>query len=473
MAKNVNRNLEVFDMRLGAQDGSLINRHAYFDESVFERELGAIFNPSWQFVGHESEISQPGEYVTRKIMRDEVIVARSENGEIHVMLNSCRHRGVKLCSADGGKATNFQCAYHGWTYATDGRLRGVPESPTLHPSGIDRSKLGLHKARVEVFNGLIFATFNNDAAPLLDVFGDMSWYLDTVFKKTEYEAYGPPVRFIGDFNWKSGAENWCGDPYHGDVTHHTGYVAGVSYLDDMQKHVTDMQAMGAVVTNEQDASGETVFVFTADGGHAGLHFRIPAEFDRPVFPGLEKHLWTEIEQNASPDLVAGADRRIVCVSTTFPNFSVVEQLITNVGDDEFPAVSVVNVRVWLPLSATQTEVWSWLIVPKRATPAWKRASQRAFARTFNVGGVFEVDDSHNWNTTAQANRGSVGMALDNNYTALPEEPTPSSVFRGKVYRGPLHDVNFRSLYSTWVERMEAKPEPVTLVGFKTEGACEL
>jgi phenylpropionate dioxygenase-like ring-hydroxylating dioxygenase large terminal subunit len=262
-----------------------------------------------------------------------VIVTRSENGEIHVMLNSCRHRGVKLCAADSGNATNFRCGYHGWTYAIDGRLRGVPEAPTLHPNGIDRSKLGLRKARVEVFNGLIFATFDSEAPPLREVFGDMTWYLDTVFKKTEYEAYGPPVRAIGDFNWKSGSENWTGDPYHQDMTHHSVVSAGIGYI-------TDPRTLGFATKSDEDRSGESAIAFTAKGGHAGLHFRIPVEFERPVFPGLEQHLWLEFERNLSAEQIAATDRRMAYLSTSFPNFSVIETVITNAFDNEFAATCI-------------------------------------------------------------------------------------------------------------------------------------
>ncbi|MFC9841088.1 Rieske 2Fe-2S domain-containing protein [Rhodococcus sp. NPDC127530] len=437
-------------MSLGTEDGSLINRHAYFDEEVFEREVVNIFDRSWQFVGHESEIAQPGDYVTRRIVRDEVIVARAEDGRVRVMLNSCRHRGVKLCAADSGNASHFRCGYHGWTYSNDGRLRGVPEAPALYPNGVDRASLGLKDARVAVFSGLIFATFNQDVAPLEEVLGDMTWYLNTVFKKTEYEAYGPPVRAVGEFNWKSGSENWTGDAYHGDVTHHSAWAAGVMSM---------LPNVGAEMVAEGDPSGESIFVYTVEGGHAGQHQQMPAQFDRYVFPGLEQHLWPEFEENLSETEIQGSDRRIYYLSTCFPNFSVFEAVVTDLGDD-LPPVNIINIRVWMPISATETEVWSWLVVPKRATDEWKQLSQRAFARTFNMGGIFELDDFHNWNSTSQANQGNAGMTLDNNYAAIgDEQPAPSRVFPGKVYPGPFHDVQFRSLYGRWAEIMGENPSP--------------
>ena len=79
-----------------------VARRSWGDEEVFHREMETIFRHSWQYVAHESEIPEPGDYVVRKMGRDPVIVVRDENGDVRVHLNTCRQRGVPLSRADSG-----------------------------------------------------------------------------------------------------------------------------------------------------------------------------------------------------------------------------------------------------------------------------------------------------------------------------------------------------------------------------------
>ena len=128
----------------GAQDGPVsVLRRSWADEDVFLLEMDRIFKHCWQYLAHESEIPEPGDYVTRKMGRDKVIVTRSEDGEIRVFLNTCRHRGVPLCRADEGNASHYRCSYHGWTYANTGELRGVTYQPDVVGKGFPLSPLQL------------------------------------------------------------------------------------------------------------------------------------------------------------------------------------------------------------------------------------------------------------------------------------------------------------------------------------------
>lgn len=75
---------------------------------------------------HESQVANPGDYVINYIGEDQVIVVRNGEGEVNVLLNTCRHRGNALCRAEQGNAKSFVCSYHGWNYALNGDLIGVP-----------------------------------------------------------------------------------------------------------------------------------------------------------------------------------------------------------------------------------------------------------------------------------------------------------------------------------------------------------
>ena len=149
----------LVDLETGTQD-----TRCYTDEAVYRRELERIFARCWICVGHDSQIQEPGDYFTTTIGEDPVIVTRHRDKSIHVMLNQCRHRGLRLCRGDYGNAPSFTCSYHGWCYGTDGSLLGMPhrEQPKKH---FNQADWGLNKvAQVDTYRGLIFATWDPDRA---------------------------------------------------------------------------------------------------------------------------------------------------------------------------------------------------------------------------------------------------------------------------------------------------------------------
>ena len=159
----------LFDAEAGWLD-----RRVLSDPALYQLELERIFARGWNFMCHDSQIPNVGDYFINYIGEDQVICVRGEDGEVNVLLNTCRHRGNALCRAEQGTAKSFVCSYHGWNYALDGKLIGVPGQSTYFRGDLDRSQLGLVKAaQVESYLGFWFATMAPDAPSLHDYLGDV------------------------------------------------------------------------------------------------------------------------------------------------------------------------------------------------------------------------------------------------------------------------------------------------------------
>jgi phenylpropionate dioxygenase-like ring-hydroxylating dioxygenase large terminal subunit len=196
---------------------------------VFELELERIFTEGWVFVAHESEVPEAGDYVTRRIGRQPVIVARARDGAINVLSNRCAHRGNRICNLDGGNSASFRCPYHGWTFANDGRLVAVPMKQG-YGSEFEavRSELGLHRApRVDRYRGFYFASMSETGITLTEHLGRSTGAIDRLLALSpsgRLDLSAGWMKHHQRCNWKMVMENNV-DGYHALFTHQSVYEA--------------------------------------------------------------------------------------------------------------------------------------------------------------------------------------------------------------------------------------------------------
>ncbi|MFC7655493.1 aromatic ring-hydroxylating dioxygenase subunit alpha [Pseudonocardia benzenivorans] len=185
------------------------------DPTVYELEVERIFARSWYFLGHESELLNPGDYVTRWYVNDPILLTRTKEGELKAFLNSCMHRGTLLCAADSGNRKGFTCPYHGWTYGLDGQLIGVVADDKVYGAEMDRDQWALRPLpRLETFHGLIFASIDPDVPPLADYLGGLGWYLDILVGRTDkkMEVRGAPCAGSSTRTGRSGRRTSAATP---------------------------------------------------------------------------------------------------------------------------------------------------------------------------------------------------------------------------------------------------------------------
>jgi nitrite reductase/ring-hydroxylating ferredoxin subunit len=155
-----------------------VHRRVYTDPDLFELEMERIFGRAWLFVGHTSQVPQPGDYITTELGRQPVIMARHRDGSVQVLLNRCTHRGAKVVNERKGHAQRLTCCYHGWSFDTDGKLLTVPV-PEGCGEGFDKDALGLARApRVGQYRGFVFASLAQKGQSFEDHIGPMKGNID-------------------------------------------------------------------------------------------------------------------------------------------------------------------------------------------------------------------------------------------------------------------------------------------------------
>ncbi len=419
-------------MRDGIPNGRVPAR-IFNDEDVYQLEVERLFSRAWMFLAHESEVPSPGDYVTRYIGNNSIIVARTEGGSIAANLNMCRHRGNQLCKSEMGNASHFRCSYHGWVYRNTGELAGVPYLNEGYGGQLKRRDWPLLSVKTDTYNGLIFGNLDPDCESLADYLGGFQFYLDIYLRQgpTGAEVYGPPDHWVADTDWKICAENFSGDGYHTPVAHQFGF------------HLGYFPSSGA-----SHSQGWAVNI--PGRGHAIGLGHTPG---MPPFFGYPDDLVEQMRQALSPEQLDIFGRTRTAVGTVFPNLSFLIQPFSRIPGEA--GVRFCTMRLWHPLGAGKMQMYSWCLVPKGASPEYKEEAYKAYTLAFGQAGTFEQDDFENWtNVTRQAGSSAVRdvefpylMGLGGK--ALTDWPGP-----GHAVEPYVTDTGFRNLWSTWLRYLD-------------------
>jgi len=199
----------------------------YTDRSIFSRELAKIWYTTWVFVGHESEVPEPNDYVRKRLGLQDVVMTRDKDGEVHLLLNRCAHRGNQVCDDDKGNSSSFRCPYHGWTYRNTGELLGYPYNQGY--GGKNKLDLGMGKVpRVASYQGFVFGSFAEEGPSLVEHLGAAAGEIDRLVglsPEGRVELSAGWLQHKTKANWKLLAENET-DGYHPQFVH--GSIFGVT-----------------------------------------------------------------------------------------------------------------------------------------------------------------------------------------------------------------------------------------------------
>ncbi len=219
------------------QEGISLPGWLYHDPEFFAVESDRVIRPAWQIVCHASEIPSPGDWRTLDYLGESVIVIRGSDSSIRAFANICRHRGSRLVDGVQGCARRLVCPYHGWSYASDGRLTGVP-GRSDYP-GLDLGRLGLLPGDVEQLNRLLFVRLEGGGPSVAQMMAPFEAEL-APYRLGEVRALGRVTLRPRPVNWKTIADNYS-DGLHIPVAHPgLTRLFGADYRVEAGDHVDRM-----------------------------------------------------------------------------------------------------------------------------------------------------------------------------------------------------------------------------------------
>ncbi len=409
-----------------APDGAYVDRRLFVDEGLYRLEQERIFARCWLYLTHESALPEKGSFVTTTMGEDPVIVVRDQTGRLRVYLNSCSHRGAKVCRVDSGVAKMFRCPYHAWTFSTEGKLASVPRQGPVYGDQLDRDLLGLREApHVDSFGGMIFACWDPHAPALREYLGDMAFYLDLMLNRMEggTELIGGVHKWTIDVNWKIPSENFAGDHYHVSSTHGAGVEMGYRSRLSNDGYCT------------QTGNGHSI---GSERGGAQQGTAVKTDYDGFIAQ-MRRELTERYGESASAFVPIG-------VGTIFPNMSFLD------------SARFRSFRVWHPRGVDKIEVHSWCVVDKAMPPELKAAIRKQYSLAFGPGGIFEQDDGDVWQSVQDSLRGHIGRQGRFNYQMGLGREAPTSSRYGEPFPGSTSDMlmteaNQRAFYRHYATLM--------------------
>jgi p-cumate 2,3-dioxygenase alpha subunit len=411
------------------------HRSALTSEALHRAELEHIFNRCWLYLGHESEIAEPGDFVRRTVATRPLFFVRSRTtGDVRVFANSCTHRGATICRRDRGNVKTFQCFYHAWTFDSDGTLIGVPDEEGYGPR-FDKSQFGLVPVpRMESYRGLIFVSFDPDVEELVDYLAGARAYIDAMMDAAEVAAafadegngasrggWSGPLQVLRGThqygikaNWKLLVENSF-DGYHLGPTHATYF----QFLKDQKVDVSPSTGSMTLLGN-----GHCVIEYTGSWGRPIARWASQfGDASRAQLDALREKIIAELGETGHR--MAELNRNLYI----YPNLFVMDNNAT-------------ALRVIEPTATEYMDVAQHELAPRIEDPTVRKVRLESYVTFAGPGGLATPDDVEALESCQQgAHSGVEWSLLSRGYFS--EEPPMSG------------ELQMRSFWRRWQEQLLA------------------
>ena len=428
-----------------------INRELYVNEDIFQQELEQIFARCWLFIGHESLVPNPGDFVLTRMGTEEVLLVRDrKDNQIRAFLNSCRHRGEKVCRYDQGNALVFTCPFHAWTYDAKGKLVGAAgiDHPDSYAGGLNKDEWGLVEvAQFKNFHGTLWATWDKKAPSFEEYvgpWGESIRYMAEANDGTDaaLDVFTPFQKWRLPTNWKVPAFTSATDLEHAAMTHRSVNAAAIGPSRGQDDEGSRHGRAGERIPSHRYCVGDHNL------GHGGnwTEFQAPGVapyVDTWFEPGVDDYFRAQhakkmekYKNTIMPPQGPGAGH--FCV---FPNF----------------IMDGWRWRYWHPHEPGVVERWSLFTIDKEA-PKHVRDAIRHYAMRYNgPSGATESDDMENWNYVYPASKGVIARQHNYSFSSGLGRGIERDGFPGAlVFNDSRTEESHRARFSRWLAFMEAK-----------------
>jgi phenylpropionate dioxygenase-like ring-hydroxylating dioxygenase large terminal subunit len=199
---------------------------AFLSREYLEAEKEHLWPKIWQMVERETELPDPGDWMTYNVADESVIVLRKDDGSLKAFHNVCPHRGRQLVSVPdmmpgkvhhvaGNSRKNFVCGFHGWTFDLDGNNTYILD-PQDWDNRLTEDMTCLSEVQVDTWGGFIYINMDPDCVSLKEWMGRAGEILD------HFDLAGMRYKWrqwaIYPCNWKTAIEAFL-EPYHVAGTH--------------------------------------------------------------------------------------------------------------------------------------------------------------------------------------------------------------------------------------------------------------
>jgi benzoate/toluate 1,2-dioxygenase alpha subunit len=414
-----------------------IHRSTMVERDILEEERRLIFDRSWLYVGHESEIPEPHDLRARSVGGRPIIMSRHSDATVQVFINSCPHRGMQIETRPEGNGRFLKCFYHGWSFNTAGDLVAIPDEKS-YGDNFDRHNLCLSRPpHVASYRGFVFLSWAPDIDDLETYLGGACDILDLFADQSEsgMRVIGGSHLYAAKANWKLLSENSY-DGYHALTTHHR-YL---QMLKDSGKDMsTTFSANGGGRALAWDLGNGHAVIGGSDGTggrNTGLGRDLPSDAALKKQTARRDH-FAELYGEAWTNRIF-ASRNLVI----FPNLAIVDLIMG------------ITIRTYYPLAPDYMEITAWSLQPSDDESELKDMRQENFLTFWGPAGLATPDDIEALERCQQG------------FAAYQYAPW-SDISRGMVRDRPnfADELQMRTFWREWDRRMTGtahSPEvPVT------------
>jgi len=416
-----------------------VHKDLFVSDEIFALEMEHLFANTWVYVGHASQVPNPGDFYTTTVGDQPVIMVRDADQSVKVLHNRCPHKGVEVANdLYGNTGKFFRCPYHAWTFKLNGDLLALPLKRGYDPEVFSQCEASHGMAAVENvrnYRDFIFCRLNPEGQSFEDFFGQALSTLDNMIDRSpagRLEVAGSPLRYMHDCNWKMLVDNQS-DTCHPMVAHESSAGTAVRIWESEERHTPKPMAVeqfAPFISSYDFYEGMGIRVWENGHGHTGVNNSIHAAYSE--IPGYMDAMINTYGEERAKQILSDVRHN----TTYFPNIMVKGPIQT--------------LRIFKPLAANKTLVESWTF---RLVGAPDKLLERTlmYNRLINAPTSVVGHDDHEVYMRAQQGLHSRGL----DWVNVARLYDPTEAHRKNEATNGTTEWQMRNQYQAWARYMTA------------------